>query len=369
MLTHIIHIVHLPRSGIGTIVRQLIAADASSTYRYSVILLETDAESEAQFLSTGAEVHGYSLSAHPVATLRAITSVLRNASIIHLHSFLPQLAAFLCSQKRAKYIRTIHNDYPYFHDRDIRSSIKRAIEGLIIRADHCHLICVSKDLPAALPWKNHKLPCAVIENGISVPSPAEIQNSTPASLEKPRGFVIVALGRMEKQKGFDILVDAFNLARQQLQKRAQSEQLYLWIIGDGSCHPFIEQKIHAYALSDYVSLPGYQINPYPFLSFGNALAMPSRHEGFGLSAAEGMLLGLPVILSQFGGIASQLTHGLNAHIVEKENTAELADALVKLATKPDYCAQLAKEGTAFAKAHYSIEKCLPRYLDIYSLYA
>lgn len=369
MSAHIIHIVHFPRSGIGTIVRQLIAADTTSGNRYTAILLETDPESEVQFLLTGAKVHGFSLNTQLIASLRGISSVLQDASIIHSHSFLPQLVAFLCSTKSTKHVRTIHNDYPYFHNRDFRSRIKRAIEGFMLRATNCHMICVSKDLPAALPWRNNKLACAVIENGISVPSPADIQNMpTPTHTKKPNGFLIVALGRMEKQKGFDILVDAFNLARKKLQQDGQNIVPYLWIIGDGGCRPLIEQKILSYSLNDYVSLLGYQTNPYPFLMLGDTLAMPSRHEGFGLSAAESMLLGLPVVLSQFGGIASQLTHGLNAHIVEKENTEELADALVKLATTPDYREQLATQGEAFATENYSIEKCLPHYLKIYSIY-
>lgn len=358
----ITHIIHQPKSGIGTVVRQLIENNVSDNFSYQVILLETDRESERQFLQLGAVVVGLSISSNPFSTLRTITKSLQTTDIVHIHSFLPQLVSFLTATRKSKKIRTIHNNYPYFFATDIRSRLKRFTEGLLVRFSNSDLISVSDDTLRSLPWRLSKKNISIsIENGIGTRQ-TEAHTQTETYIERPQGFLIAVVGRLERQKGFDVLIDALALLQTKL--AANRTPIHLWIIGEGSCRKNLEQQAKALNLQN-VKFIGYQSEPEKYLAKADLFVLPSRFEGFGLAAAEAMFLGLPVILTNFGGLASRLQHGQEAHIVPLENPNELANALLMLFNEAEYRELLAINGKLFIEKHFSIKVCTANYADAY----
>jgi glycosyltransferase involved in cell wall biosynthesis len=363
MSTVVAHVVHWPKSGIGTIVRQLVQFDRARRFNYVVIFLQSDTESITQFAQLGVTVVPVSIAANPLTAAVRIRRCLRSADIVHTHSFLPQLLGVLLSRKRSRQVRTVHNPYPYFSATDLRSKIKRFIEGLLITRSRSDLVSVSSETHRALPWDAPPGAIStIIENGIAL-EPQTESNRQGAAPTRPPGFLFVALGRLEHQKGFDILLDAMSLLRKQ---RTESPvAVSLWIIGDGSCRRSLEEQANLLQL-DNVTFVGYQTAPSMFLAQGDAFVLPSRFEGLSLAAIEALALELPIILTDIGGIATLLQHGENAHIVPKENAESLADALLALVTRGEYRDRLARNGKAFVESHFSIEKCAGRYADVYS---
>ena len=362
MALRVAHIVHWPKSGIGTVVRQLIENDGSGNFDYLVIFLESDPKSESIFSQLGATVIGVSISNNPIAAIKKIFGYLRKADIVHVHSFLPQLISFFASTKKSKKVRTIHNPYPYLSATDWRSKIKRSIEGFLIFLSGADLIAVSEDTLRSLPWPTpRKAIAAVIENGVAVNPPREL-NDANASIERPDGFLFVTLGRIEHQKGFDLLINAMAILKTKLPNFPTP--IHLWIIGEGGCRCSLEEQVKSLQLEN-ITFVGYQIEPANYLIMGDVFVLPSRFEGFALAAVEAMALGLPVILSEFGGIASRLSHGKNAHITPRENAEQLASALILLLEHPEYRKTLAVNGKKFVDSNFSIALCASKYSAVY----
>jgi glycosyltransferase involved in cell wall biosynthesis len=359
----IAHVVHWPKSGIGTLVRQLTRRDPAGRFRYIVILLEADDASIEQYSESWISVVGLSISAKPLSSVRILRRLLRQADIVHTHSFLPQLAAYLAFVGSRRHIRTVHNPYPYFRTTDFRSWMKRRLEGLLIARLNADLVSVSGDVQRSLPWS--KLPgtrSTVIENGLDLEQIRTAGHQEPG-IPRPDGILLVSIGRLEDQKGFDVLLDAMSLLRA-LRCDADSA-VHLWVVGDGGRRAALEAQASMLGLAS-VKFLGHQTQPYRYLAQGDVFVLPSRFEGFGLAAIEALALNLPVVLTDFGGISGRLTHGENAHIVPKEDPKQLAEALHAPCSSREYRERLAANGRAFAEAHYTIESCAARYEDLYS---
>ena len=109
-------------------------------------------------------------------------------------------------------------------------------------------------------------------------------------------FNIVSCGRLAKEKGFDLAVEACRLLVENNQKNIN------WIlVGDGPKRESIEKQIALYGLENYVKLIGMKKNPYPYIARADLYVQPSRIESFGLTIAEAMILGVPVLSTQTDG--------------------------------------------------------------------
>ena len=109
-------------------------------------------------------------------------------------------------------------------------------------------------------------------------------------------FNIVSCGRLAKEKGFDLAVEACKLLAE------NSHTDINWIfVGDGPERENIEKQIALYGLEDYIKLVGMKKNPYPYIARADLYVQPSRVEAFGLAITEAMILGVPVLSTQTDG--------------------------------------------------------------------
>lgn len=86
--------------------------------------------------------------------------------------------------------------------------------------------------------------------------------------------LIVSVGRLERQKGFDILLQAFAKLRRRLKAN-------LIIVGDGELTGELRALTAKLGLNDCVSLPGFDVNPYRYMKNADLFVCSSRYEGFG----------------------------------------------------------------------------------------
>ena len=107
---------------------------------------------------------------------------------------------------------------------------------------------------------------------------------------------IVSCGRLAKEKGFDLAVEACRLLVDNNHNNIN------WIfVGDGPEREFIEKQIALYSLENHIKLIGMKKNPYPYIASADLFVQPSRVEAFGLTIAEAMVLGVPVLSTQTDG--------------------------------------------------------------------
>ena len=102
------------------------------------------------------------------------------------------------------------------------------------------------------------------------------------------GRFILSVGRLEKQKDYATLIMAFA-------KIANRVSDNLVILGEGSERTRLEALIDELSLSDRVFLPGFFINPYPFIRACDVFALPSLWEGSPNVIREAMILNKKII--------------------------------------------------------------------------
>jgi len=175
----------------------------------------------------------------------------------------------------------------------------------------------------------------VIHGGVDTRSYEAAQPPVPG--------VVGALGRLEREKGFDVLIAAMAELRGEAR---------LLIGGDGSQRAALE----AQAAGLPVDFVGFVSDVPAFLSRIGILAVPSRSEGLGLVAVEGMAAGRPVVASCTGGLSEVVAHGETGFLVEPEDPQALAGAIRRLLADPALAARMGAAGRARAAAQFSADR-------------
>jgi glycosyltransferase involved in cell wall biosynthesis len=134
--------------------------------------------------------------------------------------------------------------------------------------------------------------------------------------------VILGVGRLAIEKGFDVLIRAFARVRQQRLAR-------LMILGEGDQRANLEALSRELGVEEDVCLAGYQENPYAYMARANVFALASHHEGFGLVLVEALALGLPVVSTDCeSGPREILKDGCYGDLVPVASVESLASAIL-----------------------------------------
>lgn len=161
------------------------------------------------------------------------------------------------------------------------------------------IIAVSDNISKKLKTyrKKYANKIIAINNVVDIDSVIEkSQEPIEDALFSENNFNIVSCGRLAKEKGFDLAVEACRLLVENNHKNIN------WIfVGDGPQKESIEKQIALYRLENHVKLIGMKKNPYPYIAKADLFVQPSRVEAFGLTIAEAMVLGVPVLSTQTDG--------------------------------------------------------------------
>ncbi|MCC6763549.1 MAG: glycosyltransferase [Deltaproteobacteria bacterium] len=170
-------------------------------------------------------------------------------------------------------------------------------------------------------------------------------------------WVLAAVGALEERKGHDVLFDA--LARDPDPRRV------VLVAGDGTRASALRARITALGLTAGVRLLGGVDDVAPVLAAADVLVMPSRHEGLGVAALEGMAAGLPVIASRVGGLPEAIVDGETGLLVAPGDAAALAAALARLAADPGLARRLGAAGAARVASRFSMAAMAEGTLAVY----
>lgn len=152
----------------------------------------------------------------------------------------------------------------------------------------------------------------------SLPEHVEIANKPRTCL--PEHPVIGVVSRMEGIKGMDLVVPAF------AEVLKQFPQCRLLVVGDGALLPQMKQQAEDLSVADKVEWTGRQAQEklVEYYDRIDLFWMPSRSEGFGLSALEAMARACPVVASKVGGLPELVTDNCGI-LCEPESVASLAE--------------------------------------------
>lgn len=113
-------------------------------------------------------------------------------------------------------------------------------------------------------------------------------------------YDLIFVGRLSRQKNPQKFIKIIAM----LKKAGQD--VHTALIGEGELHNECKQFIQRYHLEQQVVMLGFLENPYPIIKNSRILCMTSEEEGFGLAVAEAMVLGVPVLVSEVGGMKKLL---------------------------------------------------------------
>ncbi len=141
----------------------------------------------------------------------------------------------------------------------------------------------------------------------------------------PNTFILVAVGRLVPQKGFDLLLEAFAMIADQ----HPDWTLSIW--GEGSDKAKLESQRNALGLQNRVVFAGRSPRPSSWLSEAGAFVMSSRYEGWGNALLEALGSGLPCVsFDCMWGPSEMIENGVNGLLVQSENVPALASALSRV---------------------------------------
>lgn len=181
----------------------------------------------------------------------------------------------------------------------------------------------------------------------------------PGSDLAGRRAVIGFVGRLEEQKGVDVLLDA--VAR----LRSRHAPARLRIVGDGSLRRRLEDRAARLGLGAAVEFAGWIPNAAATMAHCDVVAVPSRWEGFGLVALEAMAAGKPVVASGVDGLREIVVHGETGLLVPPGNIGALAAALEEVLIDPGRAARFGAAGRRRLLAEFTVGRMVDATLEVY----
>jgi glycosyltransferase involved in cell wall biosynthesis len=197
------------------------------------------------------------------------------------------------------------------------------------RADR--IICVgdfvADDLADSFRVPRRKL--IRIHNPVDIELGRKLANATGNPYEG-HGPHLVAAGRLSKQKGFDILLEAMALVRNSL------PNCVLTILGDGELRSELLAQRERLGLIEAVHLIGFERNPYPYLQHADLFVLPSRFEGMPSVVIEALAVGTPVVASDCPGAVREILRDCPiARLVQPSDSRALAETIVAALNSTD----------------------------------
>lgn len=191
----------------------------------------------------------------------------------------------------------------------------------------------------------------VIPNGI------DVEGIEPTTYARPvdRKHRVIAVGRLDEQKGFDWLI--FRLA-ELLREKPHWE---LVILGDGHLMPELVVQIESEGLNDSVRLVGWQDDLPSWFRESEIYALSSRWEGMPNALIEAMAHGLPVIATGVEGVPELLSGDLAQQVVDHWKMPEAEALLRRLMEDVALRQQLGQANRQQIKAHFSLSQMVQSY--------
>lgn len=307
----------------------------------------------ADLRAAGVQVHAPGASLTSPANVARIVRLVRAGSfdLVHAHLF-PALywAAFARPMCPAR-VRWVYTEHSTSNGRRLRPWLRPLERWVYGRYDA--VACISAEAGAALRrWAPAVVPL-VIENGIDVARFAAAVPLARDALDIPAGSTVVLMvGAFRPEKNHALLLEAF--AR-------LSPDHVLVLAGDGAERAPVEALAARLGVQPRVRFLGAVPGVEGLYRMADVYVLPSRFEGFGLSALEAAAAGVPVVHSDVPGLADMLDGA--GWPVDPGSAESIANGIVRAAAAGRGSSQVA-HGHLVA-ARYSLDTTVARHVSLY----
>jgi glycosyltransferase involved in cell wall biosynthesis len=193
------------------------------------------------------------------------------------------------------------------------------------------------------PGKIHTIP-----NGVRVPDAAK---------PPPEGSgAFVALGSIIDQKGFDVLIEAAEIAQ---------EPWTVKVFGQGAHFAALDSRARR-AASPRVFFEGWTADPVAAIDEAHALVAPSRWEASPYAALDAMAQGRPLVASSVDGLEDMVRSGTSGLLVTPNSPDALARALDSFATEPETVASFGIEARRTVENCFRLDQMITSTRNVYT---
>ncbi len=279
---------------------------------------------------------------------------LNNVDVVHTHLFTAdswgRLAAFLA--RVPCIVNTVHstNTWKTKIHRFIDWVLAKVSTNVIACSDEVANVLIKKD---GLSAKRVK----VVANGIDL---SRFENVTPIDMAtKPDTINLVVIGRLHPAKGHQDLLPVIKTIKE------KCPDFHFYFVGEGELRSDIKKNIKKFDLNDSITLMGQRPDIPAILAAIDIFVMPSKWEGLPMALLEAMAMGKTVVATRVGGIPDVITHNENGLLVDVDDSAELAENLVKVITDNKLRLRLGTAAKEMVRLHYSAATVSQKYEKIY----
>jgi glycosyltransferase involved in cell wall biosynthesis len=291
-------------------------------------------------LTRGVPAGGRMRSSGPAAAARLLRAC-RRADVVVSGSEvgLGLLSGYAAARlARRPFVVVVHAPLDRVLEHWVPPALRRATRRVHRHADAA--ICVSAAVVAGVIANGLDPERAdVVVNAVDVDAVRRLASAAPAPA--PRAPVVVGLGRLSAEKGFDLLVRA----HAELRRLGVEHELEL--IGEGPEREELLRLVAECGVADSTSLPGYVENALARVARASVLVIPSRHEGLPLVLLESLALGVPVIAARSAGAAELLPAEA---LVDDDSVPALVAALRGHLEHPERLRAASRGGAAAVRA-------------------
>jgi starch synthase (maltosyl-transferring) len=248
----------------------------------------------------------------------------------------------------------------------IRVAEKRYRHHLIIENLTCRLsgmiVCVSQAVADFTRRRSHvpAMRLAVIPNAVDAldePAGGTVARSVLGA--PPHALAAVYVGRLDPQKGVDVLLQAIARAQQSL------PHLHVSLAGSGPEQESLIKMARQLNVDSRTHFLGWRDDVCNLLKAADLFVMPSRWEGMPNAVLEAMAAGLPVIATRAEGSAELVRDGQTGKLVAIDDPDELAAAMVSLGNDPAMRRRYGQNGQEVARREFSIDRMIAQYVALY----
>lgn len=196
-------------------------------------------------------------------------------------------------------------------------------------------------------------------NFTHIPNGVSIRETPPPTSQRPHYFL--AVGRVARQKGYDFLIEALSMIRDQLRPGL------VRIAGDGPERASLQEQAKASAVDHAIEWLGELSHDAVLheLDQTRVFLLPSRYEGMSNAGLEAMERGLAMVMTRCGGLDTYIQPDMG-WLVAPEDASALATAMQRaLAANVSALAAMGERNRACALQRFGLPQIAARYLSLF----
>jgi glycosyltransferase involved in cell wall biosynthesis len=221
------------------------------------------------------------------------------------------------------------------------------------------IVCVAQPIADWIGDHTRALRTDVIANPVVFPLPDGEPRLDPDVMLRSEERVLMSIGRMGHEKGFDILLSAF------AKVASEMPQWRLVILGDGVLRPALERQAVDLGIAHRVLMPGRVGNVGRWLEKADLFILSSRQEGFPNVLIEAMAYGVASIAADCPtGPREIIRDSVDGVLVKTQDVASLADAMRRLAADATDRGMIADRGKE-VRERFSLQRVAAQWDDVF----